>query len=64
MDGFRKYHLNSGQKNVPQLVQAPNPNRPQPKNSAGARFGGYPEQPPMRKFGSYFNNGQQNIRQT
>ena len=64
VDGLLEHKPNSGHTNVPQLVQAPNSNRPQPKTTVGARFGSYSEAPPIPKFGSYFNNGQQNIRQT
>ena len=64
VDGFRQYNHNLGQKNGPQISQAPNSNRPQPKISTGTRFGSYSDPPPMPKFGSYFGAGQQNIRQS
>ena len=67
MDGFRQYHPK--QPNVPQQVHsqpALNPDRPQPKTSGvfPKIYGSYSDPPPMPKFGSYFSNGQSNIRQT
>ena len=39
-------------------------NRPQPKLSSKTKFGGYEEEPPERKFGSYFNKDSFLLRQS